>query len=90
MNTYAFKESIYTMSGEAKHESTMLERIIKDVIQNNTRADIRFTERYRVIVEPLKKLGWTTNCFEWNYDFENNVKLSVLSTNSGYTLTVSI
>lgn len=90
MGEISFESAISAMSGETKQNSTMIERIFEDVIKNNIRVNIQFTVRYTEIVNYIKSLGWTPNCLEWNYEFDNNVKLQVLSTSSGYTLTVSM
>lgn len=90
MSEVSFESAISAMSGETKQSSTMIERILEDVIKNNIRVNIQFTERYTEVVDYIKNLGWTPNCLEWNYEFDNNVKLQVLSTSSGYTLTVSM
>ena len=90
MGKTSFESAISAMSGETKQSSTMIERILEDVLKNDIRVNIQFTERYTEVVNYIKGLGWTPNCLKWNYEFNNNVKLQVLSTSSGYTLTVGM
>jgi hypothetical protein len=90
MSEVNFESAISVMGGETKQSTTMIERILEDVIKNDIRVNIQFTERYTEIVNYIKDLGWTPNCLEWNYEFDNSIKLQVLSTSSGYTLTVSM
>jgi hypothetical protein len=81
-------KAINAMVGETNQKPTMIERIIEDVIKHDIKVNIRFTERYTEVVDYIKSLGWTSNCLEWDYEFDNNVYLQILSTSSGYTLTV--
>lgn len=90
MSEVSFESAISAMGGEARQSSTMIERIFEDVVKNNIIVNIQFTERYAEIVNYIKSLGWTSNCLEWNYEFDNNIHLQVLSVHDGYTLTVSM
>lgn len=90
MSEVSFESAISAMGGETKQSTTMIERILEDVIKNDIRVSVQFTGRHTEIVNYIKSLGWNYKCLEWDYDFDNNIHLQVLSTHSGYTLTVSM
>lgn len=57
---------------------------------NGKKVNQLFSTRYMSIVSPLYDLGWLPNYLEWNYLYDNGVKLEVVSLGDCYKLTVSM
>lgn len=90
MSNMSFESAISAMTGDTEQRPTLIERIIEDVIKHDIKVNIQFTEKYDEIINYIKNLGWTPNCSEWDYGFDNSARLKILSTSYGYTLTVSM
>lgn len=60
-------------------------RMLDDALKGNIVCQ-KFSIRYDDIVIPLKKLGWTDNCLEWNYMYNDCLNLSVISIGDNFEL----
>lgn len=90
MNEVSFESAISAMVGDTEQMPTMIERMLEDVIKRDIKVNIQFTERYTEVLDYVKSLGWKSKYLEWAYKLDNGVRLEILSTISGYTLTVSM
>ena len=67
----------------------IIQLMVNDAL-NGKKVNQLFSTRYMSIVSLLYDLGWSPNYLEWNYLYNNGVKLEVVSLGDCYKLTVSM
>ena len=67
----------------------IIQIMINDAL-NGKNVNQLFSTRYMSIVSPLYDLDWLLNYLQWNYLYDNGVKLEVVSLGDCYKLTVSM